>query len=192
MGENWSIVLSVLESPDSSLVGLQKRFTASPITIGRAEDNDFIVPDPTVSRSHATLRITSDYSRVFITDSSTHGTTVSGKQVPKGLGSGFTVKNGDNIRIGGTVLRFELNLKQSVQATFIGKVDRSALDTPSDNQTVPVPDYGQSAVSSAASSEPPEPLDYVEVDETRPGTSPLYIGIIVVCLLILVYLMFFQ
>lgn len=182
MEEDWNIVLSVLESPDSSLIGQQKVFTTSPVTIGRAEENDFCIPEPTVSRNHATLRITNDYSRVFITDASTHGTTVSGKAVPKGLGSGFTIHDGDNIKIGDTLLRFELNLKQSVQSTFVGKVDRSFLDTPPEEQQKPVEkveDIGVQEVS--------EP-----VVEVKKQFSPIYIGVIAICVFILVYLIFFQ
>ena len=140
MEEDWNIVLSVLESPDSSVIGRQQVFTASPITIGRADECDFILPDPTISRQHATLKITDDYSRVFIIDQSTHGTAVSGKAVPTGLGSGFTIHDSDTIKVGNTLLRFELKLKESVQATFIGKVDRGFLDKPPEaGRPVPTP-----------------------------------------------------
>ncbi len=183
MDEDWNIILSVLESPDSSIIGQQKVFTTSPITIGRAEDSDFVLLDPAVSRGHATLRITNDYSRVFITDSSTHGTTVSGKPVPKGLGSGFTIRDGDNIRLGDTLLRFELNLKQSVQATFVGKVDRSFLDAPPEEHAAP-------QASSQPESE--EPISVPVVETKNSGLNPLYIGVIIVCIMILIYLMFFQ
>ncbi len=182
MVEDWNIILSVLESPDSSMIGQQKVFTSSPITIGRAEENDFCFADPTISRNHATLRITNDYSRVFITDTSTHGTIVSGKTVPTGLGSGFTIHDGDNIKIGETLLRFELNLKQSVQSTFVGKIDRSFLDTPPEEQQKPV--------------EKEEDIDVEDVSlpikEVKKQFSPIYIGVIIVCVLILVYLIFFQ
>ncbi len=182
MVEDWNIILSVLESPDSSVIGRQKVFTTSPITIGRVEESDFCISDPTVSRNHATLRITSDYSRVFITDTSTHGTAVSDKAVPKGLGSGFTIHDGDNIKIGDTLLRFELNLKQSVQSTFVGKVDRSFLETPPEEQQKPIEETEDIGVQEV--SEP--------VIEVKKQFSPVYIGVIVICVLILVYLIFFQ
>ena len=183
MEEDWNIVLSVLESPDPAQVGRQKVFTTSPIKIGRADDNDFIVSDPTVSRNHASLRITNDYSRVFITDSSTHGTIVSGKEVPKGLGSGFTIRTGDSIKVGSTLLRFELNLKQSVQSTFIGKVDRSFLDKP--------PEVKEEAEAVSEEEEAVPIYTAEKVEKTR-NVSPLSIVIIVVCVLILIYLIFFQ
>ncbi len=182
MGEDWNIVLSVLESPDPSQVGHQKVFTTSPIKIGCAEDSDFILTDPTVSRTHVTLRITNDYSRVFITDTSTHGTTVSGRQVPKGIGSGFTVQSGDTILLGQTLLRYELNLKQSVQSTFIGKIDRNFLDNPPEPKKEPAP---------APVGEDAEPVFVPEAVKTR-KTSTFSIVTIIICVLILIYLVFFQ
>jgi len=181
MEEDWNIVLSVLESPDSSMIGRQKVFTTSPITIGRAEECDFAVTDPTVSRQHATLRITNDYSRVFITDQSTHGTIVSGKVVPKGLGSGFTIHDGDTIKIGNSVLRFELKLKQSVQSTFVGQIDRSFLDKPPEDHK-PAEEIVDEGVESLS----------IPAVGKKMGFSPLYIAIIIICVLILGYLIFLQ
>lgn len=182
MEEDWNIVLSVLESPNSAEIGYQKVFTTSPITIGRAEDNDFILSDPTVSRHHAILRITNDYSRVFITDSSSHGTFVSDKKVPPGLGSGFTIADGDNIRVGNSLIRFELNLKQSVQSTFVGQVDRSFLDKPPEEMK-----------KSGEQNAVPVSAEMLSVPEEEGTTfNPVYIGVIIVCVLILVYLIFFQ
>ena len=180
MQEDWNITLSVLESPDKSLIGQQKVFYSSPISLGRADNNDMIITDPAVSRNHAILRITSDYTRVFITDMSTHGTEVSGKVVPKGRGTGFTIESGDTIKIGDTLLRYELHLKLSVQSTFVGKIDRNFLETPS-------PEIEE---------ESEEDTPDVEILETteppKTGFSTISIVIIVVCLILMVYLVFFN
>lgn len=180
MQEDWNITLSVLDCPDKSFIGQQKVFFTSPISIGRAENNDLIVPDPAVSRNHTILRITNDYTRVFITDLSTHGTEVSGKQVPKGRGTGFTIENGDTIKVGDTLLRYELKLKLSVQSTFVGKMDKSFLDIPP-KPVEPVPEPELEAVVEES----------VTPEYTRKGFSPLAIVIIVVCLILMVYLVFF-
>lgn len=183
MEEDWRIILSVLESPQKEIVGKHKVFTTSPITIGRADNNDMVVPDPTVSRNHAILRITNDYTRVFITDMSTHGTIVSGKTVPKGRGSGFTLENGDTVKMGETVLRYELNLKDSLQQTMIvSKFDLDAIEekTPAEPvETAPATDTDA----------------LIDDEETIPEDeykqfSPLYIGIIIICILLLAYLVF--
>lgn len=176
MQEDWSITLSVLDSPDKSLIGQQKVFHTSPITIGRADNNDIIILDPAVSRNHAILRITNDYTRVFITDMSTHGTEVSGKQVPKGRGTGFTLESGDTIHLGDTLLRYELKLKPSVQATMLGKMDTAFLDLPTKQDE---PEFDSEPVALAS-------------DESSPkGFSPVALAIIAICLALMVYLIFF-
>ncbi|GAG33628.1 unnamed protein product, partial [marine sediment metagenome] len=175
MEEDWKITLSCIESPISAFIGKQVVFTNSPISLGRAENNDMVIPDPSASRNHAIIRITSDYTRVFITDVSTPGTEVSGKAVPKGLGSGFTLENGDTIKIGQTVLQYELHLKSSVQSTMVGQIDRGFLDKPPETP--------------AKEPEPVAPVQPVQPEKTQKKSSPVFIGIIVVCLVILIYLL---
>ncbi len=181
MDEVWSISLSFLESPDKSFIGKQQSFANSPISLGRSDDNDMVIPDPAVSRNHLTLRITTDFSRVFITDTSTHGTEVSGKIVPKGLGSGFTLENGDTIKIGNTILQYELKLKSSVQSTMIGKMDRNFLDKPPDD----IQEEEIDEISEIITPDKPSAIQ----EETK-KFSPIYIGFIVVCLLIILFLLF--
>lgn len=177
MEEDWSITLSIQDSPDKAVIGRQKVFSTSPISIGRADNNDMVIPDPAVSRNHATLRVTNDYSRVFVTDMSTHGTEVSGRIVPKGRGTGFTIESGETIRIGDTLLRYEINLRPSVQATFVGKMDPVILNTPSPKIDADL-----------KSGDIPEPV--FEVDSPR-GFSPLALTIIAICLALMIYLLFF-
>lgn len=184
MQEDWNIILSVLESPDAALIGQQKVFSASPINIGRGDDSDFVIADPTISRKHAIIRITNDYTRVFITDQSTYGTEVSGKPVPKGPGSGFTLSSGDTIKMGNTVLRYDLKLKLSVQSTFIGqKIDRSFLD---EEPAVDAP-----PPASPLPDPVPETPKPVMAAKTQTGMSPVYIAGIVICIALLIYLLFF-
>ncbi len=183
MQEDWNIILSVTDSPDSSLIGQQKVFSTSPITIGRGEDNDFTIADPSISRNHSIIRITNDYTRVFITDKSTYGTEVGGKPVPKGPGSGFTLTNGDIIKMGNTSLRFELKLKLSVQSTFVGQqIDRSFLDEekPPSDQAEKEP-----AEKEPVNSAPPQPKT------PQSGMNYAYTAIIVISLALLVYILFF-
>ncbi len=173
MQEDWNIILSITESPDATLVGRQRVFSTTPITIGRDPDNNLVIADPAVSRRHVTIRITNDYTRVFITDTSSFGTDVSGKEVPKGLGSGFTLTDGDTIRMGGTTIRYQLNLNPQVQPTIVGR--------PAVPEEPPEPES--------------EPLDAAIVtpaaDRPRQGFSPLFIGFIVVSILIIIYFLFF-
>ena len=182
MQEDWNIILSILDSPDKSIVGQQRVFSSSPIILGREDKCDLIISDPSVSRNHSIIRITNDYTRVFITDMSTYGTEVSGKQVPKGRGSGFTLNNGDTIKVGTTVIRFELKLKSSVQSTMVGEsIDRSFLDSPPPSETPP------EKISEFSS-----PKESQTLEEAKKGLNPIYIGIIIICILFIIYLAFFS
>ena len=179
MQEDWHIILSILESPDKTLIGQQKVFSTSPITIGRAETNDMVISDPSVSRNHAIIRITNDYTRVFISDNSTYGTEVSGKKVPKGPGSGFTLTNGDSVKFGNTMVRYELKLKLSAQSTFVGKMDRSFLEDAS-SPSKPLPEKSEEEIPK----EKPRPVE-------QKTFSPIYIAAIIILIIILIYLIFF-
>jgi hypothetical protein len=71
------------------------------VTLGRAPDCTVVLADPTVSKRHAELR--RDGQNVRLTDlGSTNGTKVNGTGVRD-----WTLADGDEIRIGATVMRFE-------------------------------------------------------------------------------------
>jgi type VI secretion system FHA domain protein len=67
-------------------------------TIGRTSDNDWMLPDPErfVSSQHAV--ITFEAGRYFLTDRSTNGTAVNGREVPKG--GRVELRAGDRLTIG--------------------------------------------------------------------------------------------
>ena len=73
---------------------------ASPVTLGRAPGNGFVVKDATVSRQHA--KVFERDERHFIADlNSSHGTFVNGVKVTL-----HSLQSGDEIKIGGTTLRY--------------------------------------------------------------------------------------
>lgn len=183
MSEEWKITLSILECPDKSTVGQQKVFTNSPITVGRADTCDLIVSDPTVSRSHLIIKISDDKTKAAVFDMSTYGTEVSGKKVPKGSTAGFNLNNGDIIKLGSTLLRFEMNVKLSAQSTMLGKMDRSFLDS----THPPNVEKDENEDLEDKISE-----EVVAGDKSQKTISPLSIAIIIICLLALVYLIVFK
>ncbi len=70
------------------------------VTIGRAEDNDLTLPNPSVSRTHAA--ITRREGQLVLTDSdSAGGTTVNGKRCKS-----HALEHGDSIQIANYVLQF--------------------------------------------------------------------------------------
>jgi hypothetical protein len=74
-----------------------------PVTLGRAGDCQVVLADPTVSKRHAELR--REGTDVVIVDlGSTNGTKVNGTGVRE-----RALADGDEIRIGATLMRFEAN-----------------------------------------------------------------------------------
>lgn len=77
-------------------------FETPRVLMGRAEDVDFRIEDPSVSRRHAVLLW--DRGRLYLRDlGSTNGTFLNGQSV-----SNAVVRHGDVIRLGGSELRVEL------------------------------------------------------------------------------------
>lgn len=72
------------------------------LTIGRAPNNDIIIPEQTVSSNHA--KITIESGSFFLTDiGSTNGTFVNGSRVNKTL-----LKSGDFIKLGAANCKFQI------------------------------------------------------------------------------------
>ena len=92
----------------SSLVmpdGRKRELAAKALTIGRLPDCDLVLADPNVSRYHAEVRPAAKFPGEYeITDmGSTNGTKVNG--VP--LTSAQVLRDGDQITVGATTVRFE-------------------------------------------------------------------------------------
>lgn len=70
-------------------------------TIGRSRGSDLQVDDPLVSRAHAELR--SEQGKTFLTDKSSHGTSLNGQRV-KGI---VSLSSGDILELGHIRIRYE-------------------------------------------------------------------------------------
>jgi ribosomal protein L27 len=71
------------------------------VTLGRASDNDVVVPDSSVSRMHAVMKRNDDGVFLILDAGSSNGTTVNGNSVlVRGHGPPTQVKPGDNVRLG--------------------------------------------------------------------------------------------
>ena len=93
-----ALELEVIEGPRK---GLKYRFPKGNIIIGRAPEADVVVEDDKISRKHAIIEAFAR-DQVFISDlASTNGTFVNGMRVRS-----LKLKNGDEIRIGYTVMKF--------------------------------------------------------------------------------------
>jgi DNA-binding NtrC family response regulator/pSer/pThr/pTyr-binding forkhead associated (FHA) protein len=118
-----------------------------PITIGRSRDNTIVVRDELASRLHAKIYFEED--QWLIRDFSLNGTRVDGVRVQGAL----RLQDGQQIRIGDTLLRFQVEPKSNLQsksgsssATSLTSVGSSASPTSDTVKGVPINPYGQTKV----------------------------------------------
>ncbi|HQN69491.1 MAG TPA: FHA domain-containing protein [Anaerolineaceae bacterium] len=83
------------------------------VHIGRHSNNDIVIQDPMVSREHLQLRAQRGYYLLFDL-SSTGGTTINGQSVHTA-----TLKPGDVVRIGQTVLIYNQDLPETTTKTIV-------------------------------------------------------------------------
>ncbi len=92
------------------------------ITIGRSEDNDIVVRDPTVSRHHAKIVKTTE-ELVWHDASSSNGTWFGEEKI-----ASHTLSHGDRLRIGSTTMVF-LSKRRTLSDLFSSGVWRSTAPT---------------------------------------------------------------
>ncbi len=105
-------------------------------TIGRATDNDWILPDPDRYLSGKHARIDFRAGAYVLVDTSSNGTYVNGAQVPLGKYHDYVFKDGDYVRLG--------------EYEFLVSIDKSN-DFPADESAIIAYD-GQSPSSAAKKS----------------------------------------
>jgi len=93
-----ALELEVIEGPRK---GLKYIFPKGNIVLGRTSEADLFIDDDKISRKHAMIEAFAR-DQVFISDlASTNGTFINGMRVRS-----LKLKNGDEIRIGRTVMKF--------------------------------------------------------------------------------------
>lgn len=94
--------LVVSHSNDRTLVGRRFPVEEEDVSLGREQSNTVVVPSDSASRRHARI-FASGGSHVLVDLESTNGTLLNGKVVHE-----QTLRDGDVIRIGSTVLKYVL------------------------------------------------------------------------------------
>jgi pSer/pThr/pTyr-binding forkhead associated (FHA) protein len=96
------VPVPTLHFSEGALAGRVVRLDRDEATIGRRKDNDYVIPDPRVSRIHA--RLTKEAGAVIVTDlSSAAGTRVNGEEC-----NGPTpLHHGDKVSFGPVTATFE-------------------------------------------------------------------------------------
>ena len=110
-------------SEHSTRLGAQttKIFGVHGGTIGRATDNDWILPDPERYLSGKHARIDFRAGTFVLVDTSSNGTYINGAQVPLGKYRDYALKDGDYIRLG------EYEFLVSIDKTNDFPADESAI-----------------------------------------------------------------
>lgn len=92
------------------------------VTIGRASNNDIVIPDLSISRFHAFLKEPADGRFVLQDAGSTNGTTLNGRSVPRqGHGAPLDLKGGDTLRFGQVELTW---LAADAFHAFVAQMER--------------------------------------------------------------------
>ena len=96
-----SLLITVIKAPDSaSLAESSKTFDQQGGTIGRGQDNSWILDDPERFLSSRHCEFSSENGQFFITDLSTNGTFYNGSPNPIGKGSKLPLNDGDTFLLG--------------------------------------------------------------------------------------------
>lgn len=119
-----SLVLTVISYRRQPMAQpLSQRFEAASVTVGRAPDNDWTLPDPDqlISKHHCAIRLQG--GRYSVTDTSTNGVYINGSPQPVGNGRSEALGDGDHLQLG----EYEILVKfEGVSAGLAGGPPLSA------------------------------------------------------------------
>ncbi|HEU5330663.1 MAG TPA: FHA domain-containing protein [Thermomicrobiales bacterium] len=110
------------------VLGREYALDAPVVTIGRRDENNVVIKDPTVSRKHAMIRREGD-DFILVDNNSTSGVTVNGQPIT----GEYRLHDGDRVGIGGSALfTVQLAPEESKTVTF----SREQLDQAAGDHTV--------------------------------------------------------
>ena len=113
----------------------------SRINIGRADSNDLIIKDATVSKIHASLFLNKD-GQLMISDlGSSNGTFVNGEQIP--YGKAYLVSGSDEIRFGSVRVNFYCHIVETSKESKT-VVSSESSDFTAESKTIALEDNLQS------------------------------------------------
>ncbi len=103
-----ALVLKVMKAGESSLSeGESRSFDGASISIGRGQENDWVVTDPNRHLSKQHCRFEKRGNAYFIIDTSTNGVYVGEAAMPLGKGNAQALRDGEVINLGPCVLKAE-------------------------------------------------------------------------------------
>lgn len=116
-----ALVLKVMKAGESSLSeGESRSFDGTSISIGRGQENDWVVSDPHRHLSKQHCRFEKRGNAYFIIDTSTNGVFVGDAPMPLGKGNAQALRDGEVINLGPCVLRAEFREPATVAPALFG------------------------------------------------------------------------
>jgi type VI secretion system protein len=103
-----TLKLTVVSYAGEPRPGPLRRVDGSRLTVGRANDNDWILPDPEKHLSGHHCIIEQQNSSYLITDTSRNGVFLNGIEQPLGSGRSAVLSHGDLISVGDYLIRVEI------------------------------------------------------------------------------------
>lgn len=141
----------------------EKTFSGCNFTMGRSQDNDWVLPDPEriISGQHAT--VTYANGQYYINDTSTNGLFINKSETPLGHGNSAKLNDGDHITLG----EYELDIVLSETASAQPQPQQPQQQQPPE----PDPMFAGLTPSYQNNNEPPpnnppalKPMDFGEED----------------------------
>lgn len=110
-----AIEITVIKSPDHvQLAKVCQIFTEQGGSIGRGEDNTWVVEDPERYISSTHTQIEYENGQYYLSDVSTNGTFINGSAEPVGNGNRVPLKDGDNFSMGDYEFRVSVNQSSAI------------------------------------------------------------------------------
>lgn len=156
--------------------------------IGRAQDNDWILPDPDRYISSHHCKVEFRAGSWVLEDTSTNGVFINGSDVPASVDGAYALKDGDRLRLGDYEILVSIDERNDFPSDASGQMPAPARAASRRGSPKPEEDLGEELdltdlLSDAAmkSIEPPKPAPAgpfdlgkalgIDLQPTRPGTS---------------------
>jgi type VI secretion system protein len=167
-----AIEITVVKSPEHiNLSKVCQIFTERGGTIGRGEENTWVIEDPDRFISSTHMQIVFENGHYYLSDVSTNGTFLNGSPEPIGNGNRVPLKDGDVFSL--SDYEFQVNMRSEKESDFNGLNDPFSDDgfSPSDipNSNLPdMHDYADPFASSAGVPVFEDNLSFANHSETDP------------------------
>lgn len=123
------LIVTITHSPDSvNLTESSKTFDEQGGTLGRGNNNNWILDDPERFLSSSHCQFSSENGQFYITDTSTNGTFFNGSVNPMGKGTKLPLSEGDSFVLGDYA--FSVSISAGQASSFGGSADPFANSAP--------------------------------------------------------------